>query len=113
MQVDDIGIIGKSDHKIRYCRTDVADHHAADYQYGHALYPGRHKEHQPHGNHGAGKCPQNQHGPADRNPPTQKKYQDQGNHHLGPGGNPQHVRPGNGICKKGLQKKTGNGQRSA
>ena len=103
MQVDDVGILCKGHYNIGDGGADIADHHAADDQNAHAVYPARHAEHKGHGSHRSSKGGQNQGERVGQQAVVQKYHHRQRNHQLGPTGNAHDKRPRNGVGKKGLQ----------
>ena len=104
VQVDDVGVLCKGHHDVGDSGTDVADHHTADDQNAHALHPPGHRQHKGHGRHGTRKGSRDHGGRAGQHPAVQKHHHGQGHRQLCAAGNAHDKGPGNGVCKKGLQK---------
>ena len=113
MKVDNIRVIGKGYHKIRYGGTDIADHDSADYQKGHLMYLPGNRQHKPHADQRAREGRRDHKPGAHRQGVFQAGDHHKGHHQLRPGGNPQHKGPRYGIREECLEKEAGDRQRSA
>ena len=103
MEIDDICVVRKGNHKVRHCRTDIADHDTADDQHGHLIqYPG-HENHKAHTDHGAHKGRTNHHPGAYTQGISQGRHHHQGHHQLGTGGDTQGKGACDGVVEEGLQ----------
>ena len=113
MEIDNIGVICKGDHKIRDGRTDVSDHNTADDQHGHIVDLFCHQQDKTHGDHGTDKgC--NDHGCRSHgNASAKEKDHKHGHYQLGSGRDSQYKGTGYRVIEKGLQEKSGYGQGSS
>ena len=113
VQIHDAGIVGKGHEKIRQCRADIADHHAADHQQAHALDPLGDQQHEAHGYHSSheGRCDEN--GGGGGLATAQQHQHGHAHRHLCAGGDAQHEGARDGVVEEGLQQIAGQGQRPA
>ena len=73
------------------------------------LHPLGDDQHEAHGNHGAKKGGEDQRCRIGYHSAAQQENHGDGNRQLRTGGDTQHKRPRDGVAKKGLEQKTGNG----
>ena len=103
MEVDDVGVLRKSDHDVRDGRADIADHDAADDQNAHPLHPPGHSQHKGHRRHGTRKGGYDERRRAGEAPLIEEHHHSEGHGQLGTAGNAHDKRARNGVGKKGLE----------
>lgn len=113
MEIDNIGIICKRNHKVCDSGADISDHNATDDQHGHIVDLLCHQQDKSHGDHGTNKSCDDHCRGSHRDRSAEEKDHQQGDYQLGSRGDSKHKRSCDRVIEKCLQEKSGNGKCSS
>ena len=113
MKVDDVGVVGKRDHKVSDRRADIADHHAADDEHGHLAHRPGEEEYKAHAEQGPSESRRDHAQGTDLYRTVEGSYHHQRHHQLGARRDAQSKGACDRVVKESLEQIAGQSQRTS